>query len=182
MAAITRSRTELAAVWPPNAEVAGEVGHRRQSPLRVIREKCLDFFGWQFCRGPPVARRFPARSGRSGQGRRAARQVKNPPSGARGPARRTALAEAVGGGVHEAHLWLGAGINVVASLARSARGLDRQRRPRPPASGGSCPTAGPCGRRRGDRHQPPRRRLATRCSTIPDPRLRQFLETKESEQ
>ena len=44
MAAITRSRTELAAVWPPNAEVAGEVGHRRQSPLRAIREKCLDCF------------------------------------------------------------------------------------------------------------------------------------------
>jgi hypothetical protein len=38
----TRTRTELAAVWPPNVGAAREVGHERQSALRAIRAKCLD--------------------------------------------------------------------------------------------------------------------------------------------
>ena len=36
------SRTELAAVWPPTASVAREAGHKPQSPLQAIREKCRD--------------------------------------------------------------------------------------------------------------------------------------------
>jgi hypothetical protein len=40
-----RTRTELSAVWPPNADVAREAGHERQSPLRAIRAKCLDCSG-----------------------------------------------------------------------------------------------------------------------------------------
>ena len=38
----SKSRTELAAVWPPSAEVSREAGHTPQSPLRAIRDKCLD--------------------------------------------------------------------------------------------------------------------------------------------
>ena len=34
------SRTELAAVWPPTASAARNAGHKPQSPLRAIREKC----------------------------------------------------------------------------------------------------------------------------------------------
>jgi hypothetical protein len=37
-----RSRTELAAVWPPTAEAAREAKHEPVSPLRAIRAKCLD--------------------------------------------------------------------------------------------------------------------------------------------
>ena len=37
-----KSRTELAAIWPPTADVAREAGHKPQSPLRAIRAKCLD--------------------------------------------------------------------------------------------------------------------------------------------
>jgi hypothetical protein len=40
-----RSRTQLAADWPPNSEAALEAGHHRQSPLRAIREKCIDCSG-----------------------------------------------------------------------------------------------------------------------------------------
>jgi hypothetical protein len=36
------TRTELAAVWPPTASAAREAGHKLQSPLRAIREKCRD--------------------------------------------------------------------------------------------------------------------------------------------
>lgn len=36
------NRTELAAVWPPTAEVSSEAGHRRMSPMKAIRLKCLD--------------------------------------------------------------------------------------------------------------------------------------------
>ena len=36
------SRTELAAIWPPTASAAREAGHKPQSPLRAIREKCRD--------------------------------------------------------------------------------------------------------------------------------------------
>ena len=36
------TRTELAATWPPTSDVAREAGHKPQSPLRVIRAKCLD--------------------------------------------------------------------------------------------------------------------------------------------
>jgi hypothetical protein len=36
------TRTELAAVWPPTASAAREAGHKSQSPLQAIREKCRD--------------------------------------------------------------------------------------------------------------------------------------------
>ena len=36
------SRTELAAIWPPTASAAREAGHKPQSPLQAIREKCRD--------------------------------------------------------------------------------------------------------------------------------------------
>ena len=36
------TRTELAAVWPPTASAAREAGHKPQSPLQAIREKCRD--------------------------------------------------------------------------------------------------------------------------------------------
>ena len=36
------TRTELAATWPPTSDVAREAGHKPQSPLRAIRDKCLD--------------------------------------------------------------------------------------------------------------------------------------------
>lgn len=35
-------RAELAAVWPPTAAIAERAGHRRKSPMKAIREKCLD--------------------------------------------------------------------------------------------------------------------------------------------
>ena len=35
-----KSRTELASVWPPTADVARAVGHRPQIPLRAVRAKC----------------------------------------------------------------------------------------------------------------------------------------------
>ena len=38
----SKSRTELAAVWPPTANVAHEAEHKPQSPLQAIREKCRD--------------------------------------------------------------------------------------------------------------------------------------------
>jgi len=37
-----KSRTKLAAVWPPTACAAREGGHKPQSPLQAIREKCRD--------------------------------------------------------------------------------------------------------------------------------------------
>jgi hypothetical protein len=37
-----KNPTELAATWPPTAAVAREAGHKPQSPLRAIRDKCLD--------------------------------------------------------------------------------------------------------------------------------------------
>ncbi|MDI7865063.1 hypothetical protein MRS76_24405 [Rhizobiaceae bacterium n13] len=36
------SRTELAAVWPPTAAIAKTAGHKPMSPMKAIREKCLD--------------------------------------------------------------------------------------------------------------------------------------------
>ena len=51
-----RSTARAAAVWPPTAEVAREAGHRRQSPLRAIREKCIDCSGGS----PAEARRCEA--------------------------------------------------------------------------------------------------------------------------
>lgn len=39
---MSKSRTELASIWPPTAETARAAGHTRQSPLRAIRTKCLD--------------------------------------------------------------------------------------------------------------------------------------------
>lgn len=35
-------RTALAAIWPPTAAVAREIGHKQMSPMKAIREKCLD--------------------------------------------------------------------------------------------------------------------------------------------
>ncbi len=35
-------RTELAAVWPPTADVAKAAGHKPMSPLQAIRRKCAD--------------------------------------------------------------------------------------------------------------------------------------------
>jgi hypothetical protein len=37
-----KSRTELAAIWPPTSDVAREAGHKPMSPLKAIRAKCLD--------------------------------------------------------------------------------------------------------------------------------------------
>jgi len=42
------TRTELAATWPPTADVAREAGHAPQSPLKAIRAKCLDCSYFQF--------------------------------------------------------------------------------------------------------------------------------------
>jgi hypothetical protein len=39
---MSKSRTELAAIWPPTAEVSRAAGHEPMSPLRAIREKCRD--------------------------------------------------------------------------------------------------------------------------------------------
>ena len=36
------TRTELASVWPPTAEIAKVAGHKPISPMKAIREKCLD--------------------------------------------------------------------------------------------------------------------------------------------
>lgn len=41
------TRTELASVWPPTADVAALAGHRQISPTKAIREKCLDCCGQQ---------------------------------------------------------------------------------------------------------------------------------------
>ena len=37
-----RTRTELAAVWPPTANAGREAGHEPMSPLKAIRAKCYD--------------------------------------------------------------------------------------------------------------------------------------------
>lgn len=39
---MTGARTELAAVWPPDAATAKRAGHKQISPMKAIREKCLD--------------------------------------------------------------------------------------------------------------------------------------------
>ena len=39
---MTKSRTELAVIWPPTAAAARQAGHAPQSPLTAIREKCRD--------------------------------------------------------------------------------------------------------------------------------------------
>ncbi len=39
---MSRTSTELAAVWPPTAEIAEEAGHKRMSPMQAIRAMCLD--------------------------------------------------------------------------------------------------------------------------------------------
>lgn len=36
------NRTELASIWPPTAATAKAAGHERKSPMKAIREKCLD--------------------------------------------------------------------------------------------------------------------------------------------
>ncbi len=45
---MSQTRTELADVWPPTATVAASAGHGRKSPMKAIREKCLDC-----CSGQP---------------------------------------------------------------------------------------------------------------------------------
>lgn len=42
------NRTELASVWPPTAAAAAASGHEPKSPMKAIREKCLDC-----CAGQP---------------------------------------------------------------------------------------------------------------------------------
>lgn len=42
------NRTELAAAWPPTAIIAAAAGHAPKSPMKAIREKCLDY-----CSGQP---------------------------------------------------------------------------------------------------------------------------------
>ena len=37
-----KTRAELAAIWPPTADVAREAGHKPKSPLKAIRAKCYD--------------------------------------------------------------------------------------------------------------------------------------------
>ncbi len=37
-----KSRTELAATWPPTAAISREAEHEPMSPLKAIRAKCLD--------------------------------------------------------------------------------------------------------------------------------------------
>lgn len=37
-----QNRTKLAAVWPPTASIADAAGHEPKSPMKAIREKCLD--------------------------------------------------------------------------------------------------------------------------------------------
>jgi len=44
----TLKRSDLAAVWPPTATVAAAAGHEQKSPMKAIREKCLDC-----CSGQP---------------------------------------------------------------------------------------------------------------------------------
>ena len=39
---MTKTRTRLAAIWPPTAEASREAGHAPMSPLKAIREKCRD--------------------------------------------------------------------------------------------------------------------------------------------
>lgn len=39
---MTASRTELTSVWPPTAAIAEQAGHKQKSPMKAIREKCLD--------------------------------------------------------------------------------------------------------------------------------------------
>lgn len=36
------NRTDLAAVWPPSRKIAEVAGHKPKSPMKAIREKCLD--------------------------------------------------------------------------------------------------------------------------------------------
>jgi len=44
----SRTRTDLAAVWPPTAAVAAAAGHEPKSPMKAIREKCVDCCAGQF--------------------------------------------------------------------------------------------------------------------------------------
>ena len=41
------NRSELAAVWPPDARTAAKAGHEQMSPVQAIRRKCLDCSGHQ---------------------------------------------------------------------------------------------------------------------------------------
>jgi hypothetical protein len=73
------SRTQLAAVWPPTAAVAATAGHDPKSPMRAIREKCLDCAGGQpsevrLCEAVKCAL-WPFRAGRHPY---TARRLENP--------------------------------------------------------------------------------------------------------
>lgn len=76
----TKSRTELAATWPPTAAVAREAGHDdRTLPLQAIRSKCLDCSCYQqsevrLCEAVKCPL-WPFRAGRYPVGRR---EPKNP--------------------------------------------------------------------------------------------------------
>jgi hypothetical protein len=39
---MSKSRTDLAATWPPSAAGVREAGHEPMSPLRAIRAECLE--------------------------------------------------------------------------------------------------------------------------------------------
>ena len=41
------NRERLTAVWPPNAAVAADAGHKPMSSMQAIRRKCLDCSGGQ---------------------------------------------------------------------------------------------------------------------------------------
>jgi hypothetical protein len=39
---MSKTHTQLAAIWPPTSAVLREAGHAPMSPLKAIRAKCLD--------------------------------------------------------------------------------------------------------------------------------------------
>ncbi len=69
-----RTRTELAATWPPTAEAVRQAGHDDAYPLQAIRQKCIDCC----CGNAAEVRRceavncalWPFRAGRYPAGRR----------------------------------------------------------------------------------------------------------------
>jgi hypothetical protein len=77
---LTKSRTDLAATWPPTADVARAAGHDdRTLPLQAIRAKCLDCSCYQqsevrLCEAIKCPL-WPFRAGRYPLGRR---EPKNP--------------------------------------------------------------------------------------------------------
>jgi len=43
-----KTRTELAAVWPPTAAIAREAGHEPMTLMKAIRAKCYDCSYFQY--------------------------------------------------------------------------------------------------------------------------------------